>query len=700
MGGIQAAGCSAQQARSQFVALSRAREGVRMSEGAAGPPKALPRSAMPYCAERTLPKLDPERLRRTLKDADIRVLLMVVFHLSGDLKWLGPDYRPQRDVRLIADEDAGLSPQVRAEIRGAALDLLGARAGQYPAVHDPGDRLMLEMMRQCMNENIAEAYAPMMREEMGLTPRDVLWSSQPSAQRLAAMHVVIVGAGASGLILGARLKRLGIRCTILEQSGDVGGTWRDNRYPGCAVDTPNHAYSFSLGGRYRWRSYFSPRDQLLDYMRRAAYEFGVYEDIRFQSKVSAACWDAASHHWIVSIVRPSGAETITANALISCIGQFGLPHIPDIAGLDSFSGPKFHTTQWPQDLDLRGKRLAIIGTGASAMQIVPSIAAEVAELDIYQRSPQWARPIPRFHDALSDDAQWLLQHVPFYAAWFRFAMLWRYGDGLLPHLKKDPSWPHPERSLNRVNDKHRQEMLDYMLEELGERDDLIRKCVPSYPPYGKRILLDNGWFKTLRRPNVDLITEPINHVVPDGVVTQDGRWHPADILVLSTGFKMTEMTARLNLVGIGGRQLADVWGDDNATAHLGITVPGFPNLFITQGPSTGLGHGGSAICQAESQARYISAMLANMIENDIAAVDVTQEVHDAFVAEVDTRHAELIWTHPGMSTYYRNRHGRVVSATPFSLVEYWTLTHDPRLEEYRLTRSQRDRCVGLSQARA
>jgi len=654
------------------------------AESVGGPTQALPRSALPYCAEQTIPDLDPAMLRRAVRDADIRVLLMVVFHLSGDRKWLAPIYRPQRDVRLIADEDAGLSPEVQAEIRTAAIDLLTASAGQRPAISDPGDHLMLEMMRHCMDENIAEAYAPMMREEMGLTRRDVVWSGPPTRERLAAMQVLIVGAGASGLILGARLRRLGIPYTIVEQAAEVGGTWRDNCYPGCAVDTPNHAYSFSLGGRYRWRAYFSPRDQLFDYMLRVSRDFGVRDDIRFLTKVTAAIWDATRNRWVVSVTTPKGPETIEANALVSCIGQFGLPSIPSIKGLASFQGHKFHTTQWPQDLVFKDKRLAIIGTGASAMQIVPSIAAEVAQLDIYQRSPQWARPIPRFHDALSDEAQWLLQHVPFYAAWFRFSMLWRYGDGLLPYLKKDPSWPYPERSLNRVNDKHRHEMLEYMLGELGDRDDLKRKCVPNYPPYGKRILLDNGWFRTLRRPNVELVTDGIDHIVPDGVVSQDGRWRPADILVLSTGFQMTQMTARLNIAGMAGRTLTDVWGDDNATAHLGITVPGFPNLFITQGPSTGLGHGGSAICQAESQARFISAMLVKMIEQGITAVDAKQEVHDAFVAEVDARHAELIWTHPGMSTYYRNRHGRVVSATPFSLLEYWTMTHEPKLEEYRL----------------
>jgi len=648
------------------------------------PADGLPPSALPYTADPAVPALDGAVLRRAVEEADIRVLLMVVLHLSGDRRWLGARYRPQRDVRLIADEDAGLPPEVRAEVRRAAVDLLLAGAGRPPAVHDPGNGLMLEMMAQCMGESIAEAYAPMMREEMGLTPRDVQWEAPPTPERLGAMHVLIVGAGASGLILAARLKRLGIRYTVVEQAGEVGGTWRDNRYPGCAVDTPNHAYSFSLGGRYRWVSYFSPRDQILDYLRRAANEFGVRGDIRFHTKVTAARWDEARRRWMVTVAAPAGPEVIEANALVSCIGQFGLPHVPDIAGLEGFRGLKFHTSEWPQGLDFAGRRLAIIGTGASAMQIVPSVAGSVAQLDIYQRSPQWARPIARFHDALSEGAQWLLQHVPYYAAWFRFSMLWRYGDGLLPFLRKDPAWPHPERSLNRVNDKHRQEMLDYMLAELGDRQDLVAKCVPSYPPYGKRILLDNGWFRTLRRPNVELVTEPIARIAADGVVTRDGRRRPADVLVLSTGFRMTQMTARLNVTGAGGRNLRDEWGDDDATAHLGITVPGFPNLFITQGPSTGLGHGGSAICQAESQARYICAMLARMIERGIAAVDVRREVHDAFVAEVDRRHAELIWTHPGMSTYYRNRHGRVVSATPFSLVEYWAMTHEPRLEEYRL----------------
>ena len=321
------------------------------------------------------------------------------------------------------------------------------------------------------------------------------------------------------------------------------------------------------------------------------------------------------------------------------------------------------------------------------MQIVPTIADDVAQLTIFQRSPQWARPIPRYHDLISERTQWLLANVPFYAEWFRFTMLWRYGDGLLPFLRRDPDWPHPERSLNYINERHRQEMVDHIEAELGDRTDLIAACTPTYPPYGKRILLDNGWYRTLLRPNVELVTDSIDKITPDGVRTVDGTDHDADVIVLSTGFRMTDMARALNPVGRDGIVLDDVWGDDDATAHLGITIPGFPNLFLMQGPSTGLGHGGSAIFQAESQARFITDAIVRMIEGGIGSIEPKQRVHDEFVRLVDERHAEMIWSHPGMSTYYRNSHGRVVSVTPFSLLEYWQMTHDIDLTDYVIMRA-------------
>lgn len=627
-----------------------------------------------------LPETD---LRQALEDGDLRVLLMVLFHLTGDRKWLEAPFRPARDVNLIADPAAGLPEEVRRQILDSAAELL-ARPDVKPVVSDPGDTLMVEMMSVCLGERVPEEYAPMMREEMGLVSRHVAWTTEKPAATDRDDPVVVVGAGASGIALGANLKKLGIPYVIVEKNAEVGGTWLENRYPGCGVDTPNHAYSFSHGERYRWSRYFSPRDELADYMVRSADGFGIRPDIRFRTRVTAATWDEASKRWRISIETPDGPETLTARALVSAIGQLSLPSIPEIAGADRFKGRIFHSAEWPEDLDLNGKRLTIIGTGATSMQVVPTVIDQVQQVTIYQRSAQWARPIPGYHDAISDGAQWLMQHVPFYAGWFRFTMLWRYGDGLLPTLRMDPAWEHPERSLNRSNDRHRQQMTDHILAELGDRPDLVEKCLPDYPPYGKRILLDNGWYRAITRPNAELVTDDIARIAADGVETVDGRHRPADVIVLATGFKVSLMAARLNITGRDGRNLADEWADDDPRAYLGITMPGFPNLFVMQGPNTGLGHGGSAIFQAECQARYIAGCLVAMQEKGVEAMEVHRDAMDDYVARVDAEHQGMIWSHPGMSTYYRNAKGRVVSVMPWRLVDYWAMTHDPDLENYDL----------------
>ena len=630
--------------------------------------------------------LNGEDLRKALADADLRVLTMVLFHGTGDRRWLSPPYQPRRDVALIAAEDAGFSPAVPQEIRDAAFAML-SDPGFAPKIEDPGNELMLEMMSVCLGEQVSQEYAPMMREELGFTSRDAEWSGERPAAA-SAKQVFIVGAGASGIALAARLEHLDIAYTIAERHDEVGGTWHENRYPGCGVDTPNHAYSFSFGTRYRWSRYFAPREQLQDYMERSADEFGVRPHVRFGTSVTRARWDEARRRWQIDLETPDGKETVEADFLVSAIGQFGLPSIPEIEGAERFDGPLFHSTHWPQDLELRGKHIALIGTGATSMQLAPAIIDEVASLSIYQRGKQWARPIPRYHDPISEGGQWLLEFVPGYAEWFRLTMLWRYGDGLLPYLHKDPDWPHPERSLNRVNDRHRQEMTDHIHAELGERHDLIDACLPDYPPYGKRILLDNGWYKTITRPNAELITDAISHIDERGIVTRDGTHRAADAIVLATGFQMTQMTSRIDVCGRAGKRLDEFWGDDNATAYLGISVPGFPNLFIMQGPNAGLGHGGSAIFQSECQARYITAMILRMLEQGVAAADVRMERHDDYVARVDAEHEDMIWTHPGVSTYYRNRHGRVVSVSPWRLVDYWAMTHDPTLDDYELTPSR------------
>lgn len=622
-------------------------------------------------------------LPSAIEQADIRVLLMVLVHMTGDMRWMEPPYLPRRDVRLIPDPRAGLPESVQAEIREAAVKIL--RGNPQPVITDPGNDLMQRMMNATLGEKVAPEYAPMIREEMGLVERDAKWTAQPPAEKLQDRHVLIVGAGVCAIALGVALNRLGIPYTIVDKEDEIGGTWYVNRYPGCGVDTPNHSYSYSFGPRNRWTRYFSQQQEILDYLKNIADQFGVREHVRLNTRLTSSRWDETTKRWISTLETPDGPQEVSSAILVSAIGQLNDPSMAYFKGAENFAGEIFHSARWPEGLDLKGKRVAVIGTGATAMQLVPNIADEVASVTVYQRTAQWSRPVAGYSDRISDGSQWLLAHVPYYAEWYRFNMFWRYGDGLLPFLRKDPNWPYPDRAVNAGNDRHREELTNFILSELEGRPDLIAKCMPTYPPYGKRILLDNNWFRTLRKPNVELVTENIDHITRDGIVSADGKLHPADVIVVSTGFKVTEMAAKLHITGRDGKSLADAWANDNPTAYLGLTVPDFPNLFVMLGPNTGPAHGGSVIFQAECQSRYISACLVQMIERDIAAIDVHAEAKDAYVREVDAEHEQMIWTHPGMSTYYRNKSGRVFSAMPWRFVDYWAMTHDPDLQQYRLT---------------
>jgi len=547
---------------------------------------------------------------------------------------------------------------------------------------------MLKMMRATLGENVAPEYAPLMREEMGFVPREMRWRERPSDAKLAEQHVLIVGAGVCAIALGVALDRLGIPYTIAEKNDEIGGTWYVNRYPGCGVDTPNHSYSFSFGERNAWTRYFAQRQELHDYLLKVVREHDLRKHVRLNTTLTSSRWDEGRKRWISTLRTGDGKETtFESTVLVSAIGQLNDPAPARFKDDETYKGLKIHSALWTDDIDLDGKHVAVIGTGATAMQLVPSIADRVASVTVYQRTAQWARPVKGYADPISEGARWLLAHLPFYAQWYRFNMFWRYGDGLLPFLRKDPSWPHPERAVNKGNDRHREELTEFIHSELKERPDLIEKCVPTYPPYGKRILLDNNWFRTLTKPNVELVTEPIDRFALEGIVTADGRLRPHDIIVISTGFKVTEMAARLDITGRGGKNLKQAWANDNPTAYLGVTVPDFPNMFVMLGPNTGPAHGGSVIFQSECQSRYIASCLVEMIEHGLAAIDVKPEAHDGYIRKVDAEHEQMIWTHPGMTTYYRNGMGRVFSAMPWRFVDYWQMTHDADLGDYRQTRA-------------
>ena len=324
--------------------------------------------------------------------------------------------------------------------------------------------------------------------------------------------------------------------------------------------------------------------------------------------------DERSATWSVRTGAAGGTEEVlVARAVISAVGQLNRPHVPDIEGAGSFTGPAFHSARWDHDVDLAGMRVAMIGAGASGFQIAPTIAPEVGHLTVFQRTAQWMFPNPNYHATVGPGVRWALRHLPFYGRWYRFLIFWPGCDKGLEAARVDPDYPDQQRAVSKTNEFTRQMFTDWIVGQVGNDSELIAKVVPDYPATGKRTLQDNGaWLSALTRDNVDLVRAPIDHIEPDAVVTVDGERHPADVLVYATGFQATKMLAPMAIVGRDGVDLREMWGERPA-AYLGITVPGFPNFFCMYGPGTNLAHGGSLIFHSECQMRYITRCLDALI---------------------------------------------------------------------------------------
>jgi 4-hydroxyacetophenone monooxygenase len=625
------------------------------------------------------PAVNRSRLRATVEAGNTPTLLMVLHQLTGDRRWLEPPYAPTRNRGLGANDSGGLADAERREVLDAIADAIAAwYDGRPAAMPEPSVARLTEMFGVAMGEPVPEEYGRLAAAELGEPAR----TPQPRPQAGTGQSVLIVGAGVSGMALAVALREAGVHHVVVERNEDVGGTWLTNSYPGCGVDTPSHLYSLSFFPR-AWSGHFGKRDELAGYLADLADHHGLREDILFGTEALDARYDEAAQRWTVLVRDRDGVQReLTANVLVTAAGLFGVPAVPDLPGLDEFRGTVVHSTRWPADLDVTGRRVAVVGTGASAMQTVPAIVDRTASLTVFQRSPQWAAPAEGYFDPIDDDAQWLFENVPFYRTWYRLRLAWTWNDRVHPSLQVDPGWEHPERSLNAVNDGHREYFTRYIRSELAGRPDLQAKAVPTYPPYGKRMLLDNGWYRALTRPHVDLVTEPVTGFTADAVRDGAGTLHPTDVLVLCTGFQVNRFVAPLRVHGRGGAELSEVWGDDDATAYLGITVPRFPNLFLMYGPNVNPGAGGSYMFIAECQARYIGDALRHMRERGIGALECRAEVHDDYVARVDAAHDRMVWSHPGMSTYYRNSAGRVVTNTPWRVIDYWDMTRTADLADF------------------
>lgn len=611
-----------------------------------------------------------EQLRSALEVANIPTLLLVLANLTGDERWLNEPYRPRRGAPLSDNDTGGLPEPVQREVRDAAYHaILAHEQGELDPAPIAVDRIA-GMLSVTLGEDVPAEYGELLAEELGLVSRDVDIPAPPEGFR-----VVIIGAGMSGICMAAKLETAGIDYVVLEKDPDLGGTWLENVYPGCGVDTPSHFYSFSFAPSADWSRYFPKRDEVWAYFSKVADSYGIRNRIRFSTEVIGAEFDTGRSLWRVRARDADGAEfVLDAPVLVSAVGQVNRPSIPPIEGLGAFTGPVMHTAQWRPEVDLSGKRVAVIGTGASAMQLVPAIVNEAERVLVFQRTKQWAVPHPNYGREVPEGVRYLMSRVPLYARWYRLRTFWNFGDRLHEPLQIDPDWPDQDRSINAANDKHRIFLTRHIERELGERTDLLDSCLPDYPPYVKRPLLDNGWFRTVARPDVELITEGVAAVTADSVVTASGAEHQVDVIALATGFKILQFLWPMEIRGADGRTLRDVWGEDDARAYLGVTVPGFPNFFLINGPNTFAGHGGSAIIATEFEVRYAIEAIRHLIEADLASIDVHEDVFWDYNKELDEALSRMIWSHGKTTTYFRNDAGRVVVNSPWKYIDYWART--------------------------
>jgi cation diffusion facilitator CzcD-associated flavoprotein CzcO len=477
------------------------------------------------------------------------------------------------------------------------------------------------------------------------------------------LPVIIIGSGFSGLGMGILLKQAGIHSfTILEKAGDVGGTWRENHYPGAACDIPSHLYSFSFEPNPSWTRAFSPQPEILDYLRRCAKKYGIEPHIRFHAEVDRAVFDDATATWTV---HTKDGSSLCGRALVVGNGALHIPSFPEIPGRESFQGKAFHSARWDQDHDLTGKRVAVIGTGASAIQFVPQIAPKVAKLHLFQRTPPWI--IPRLDRAFSGAEQAAFARLPWWHRAYRAAIYWKLEAQVLGFTVE----PRILKLAEKIARKHLYASI---------QDPALRAALtPSYRMGCKRILLSDDYYPALTRPNVELVTDPIEAITLTGLLTRSGAHREVDAIIYGTGFNVAEYIAPIHIQGAGGRELNETWRTA-PEAYFGITVSGFPNLYLLMGPNTGLGHN-SMIFMIEAQARYALQCIQALRDRGLASMDVRPDVQTSFNADLQEKLSRTVWA-SGCRSWYQTQGGRNSTIWPGFTWDYWRKTRRVDLSDY------------------
>ncbi len=620
-----------------------------------------------------------EELRTHLGSASVPALVMLTVHVTGDTSLLREEWRPV----VPGQPDSGRSAEVEDDARRICFEALVPHLNrQQEWDTEPSDELREQITTWLVGGPVEDALAlsKVSFVPNNSDPRKPQWTLDEVAPD-SALNAVIIGTGFSGLLAGLRFKQAGVPFTILEKNDNVGGTWWENTYPDCRTDVPSHIYTYSFV-QSDWPTHFGRQSLIHDYLHRFAVDNGLIDHIEFGHEVTAATWNEDSQTWRVESTTAEGEEKIfDSSVVVSAVGQLNKPSYPNIEGIDSFQGETLHSARWDHDVDFTGKRVAVIGTGASALQFAPPIARVCDEMTIFQRSAPWLKKTPVLRQDIDPGERWLLTHLHQYRAYYRYSIFLPRVVGNLPVATVDPEFDPTETSVSEANEALRKDLANYLIEQADGDEELLAKIMPNYPPAAKRIICDDGtWVSTLKRDNVRLVSEAVTRVDETGVWFGDEHVK-ADIIVYGTGFKAADFLMPMTITGTEGRDLHEEWGID-ASAFMGTALPGYPNFFCMYGPNTNTVIHGNLVFFLECQASFITDAIRVLAEDGKRSLELKPEVFAEYDKKIVAESSKRTWGWSKTHSWYMNAEGRSTIMWPLPAREYYEGTHHIRREQF------------------